>query len=163
MRKPSSLRDALVAALPELQRDPEKLSMFIKSGRVINTGTKSLSWEYRYTLSVLILDYAGHPDAIMAPLLLWARRYQSELFHNHELRDRAIRFDADFLSATTVDLAVEIDLTEPVIARARPDTPGALNLTHPEEPPHPAMVLQAEHWELFIKDEKVAEWNFEPL
>jgi len=160
--KPASLRSALTSALPELLRDPDKLAMFIKAGNIINTGTPALSWQYSYTLSVMVLDYAGHVDAIFAPLLLWLRRHQAEVFDNPERREKAIRFDADFLTASTADVLIEIDLTESVLARPRPDTPGALNLIHPPEPPHPLAILQAEEWEIFIRDEKVAQWHYEP-
>ena len=162
MLKPASLRAALTAALPDLARDPERLVMVIKAGNVINTGTPALSWEYRYTLSIIVLDWAGHADAIIAPLLMWAKRHQSEIFDNPERRERALRFNVDFLSTTTVDLALEIDLTEAVLARPRAGTPGALNLIHKPEPPGPLAILQAEHWEFYIRDEKVAEWDYDP-
>lgn len=162
MLKPASLRDALTAALPELARDPERLVMVIKQGNIINTGTAALSWEYSYTLSIIVLDYAGHADAIIAPLLAWARRHQPDLFDNPERRERALRFNADFLTTTTVDLALDIDLTEAVLARPREGAPGALNLIHKPEPPGPLAILQREHWEFFIRDEKVAEWDYDP-
>ncbi len=162
MLKPASLHAALTAALPELARDPERMTMVIKTGSIINTGTKALSWEYRYTLSLIVLDWSGHADAIIAPLLLWARRNQPELFDNPERRANALRFNVDFLSTTTVDIALEIDLTEAVLARPRDGTPGALNLIHKPEPPGPLDILQNEHWEFFIRDEKVAEWDYDP-
>lgn len=162
MLKPASLRDALTKAVPDLQRDPQKLSLLVKSGSVINTGTRALSWEYRYTLSCIVLDWAGHADALVAPILAWAKHNQPELFDNTEKRANALRFNVDFLSEKTVDIAFEIDLTEAVLARPRQGTPGALNLIHKPEPPSPLAILQAEHWEFFIRDEKVAEWDYEP-
>ena len=54
------------------------------------------------------------------------------------------------------------DLTEAVLARPRDGTPGALNLIHKPEPPGPLDILQAEHWEFFIRGEKVAEWDYDP-
>ena len=162
MHKPASLREALTAALPEIARDPERLVMVVGSGTIINTGTKALSWEYRYTLQVIVLDWASHADAIIAPMLMWAKRNQPELFDNPEKRERALRFNAEFLSTTTVDLALEIDLTEAVLARPREGQPGALNLIHKPEPPYPGAELQAEHWELYIQDKKVGEWDYDP-
>ena len=73
MLKPASLREHLTAALPQLRRDPEKLVVFIAGGGLHSTLTQSLSFEYRYTLRLLLLDYAGHADAVMAPLLIWLR------------------------------------------------------------------------------------------
>lgn len=162
MLKPASLHAALTAALPELARDPERMTMVIKTGSIINTGTKALSWEYSYTLSLILLDWSGHADAIIAPLLLWARRNQPELFDNPERRAKALRFNVDFLSTNTVDIALEIDLTEAVLARPRDGPPGALNLIHKPEPPGPLDILQNERWEFFIRDEKVAQWDYDP-
>ena len=82
MLKPGSLRAHLTAALPELARDPEKLVVLARAGRTICTGTASLSFEYAYTLQVIVLDYAGHADAVVVPLLAWVARNQPELLDN---------------------------------------------------------------------------------
>ncbi len=174
MLKPNSLRAHLTAALPELARDPERLVMLAENGRIIATGTRALSWQYRYTLSVLVLDWAGHADALIAPLLAWAKRHQGELFDNPERRENAIRFDVEYLSTTTVDIALKIELTEDVLARQRPGAAaGALNLIHKDEPPAQPWApwqtgqpvppaAQQEHWEFWIHDDKVAEWDYDP-
>src|SRR5256885_15361231 len=91
MLKPASLRDALVAALPQLQQSPRNIRFTIQRGRVVNTGTPSLSWEYRYTLSLVIADFTGSIDAVTVPLLVWARRHQPDLFDHAERREQAIR------------------------------------------------------------------------
>ena len=82
MLKPAKLRDHLTRALPELARDPEKLVMFVTAGSIQSTLTAALSYEYGYTLRLLFLDYAGHADAVLAPLLIWLREHQSELLDN---------------------------------------------------------------------------------
>ena len=163
MLKPASLHAALTAALPELARDPERMTMVIKKGSIINTGTKALSWEYSYTLSLIVLDWSGHADAIIAPLLLWARRNQPELFDNPERRAQGIRFDAEYLTADTIDLSVELDLTERVIVRQRPGGPdGALEAEHPPEALPVGWSDKPEHWSLWFRDELLAEWDFDP-
>lgn len=163
MDKPSSLRDTLTKALPALKKDPQKLAIFVTGGRVIHTGTDSLSFEYAYTLRALLLDYAGHADAVMAPVVWWMKRNQPELFDNPEKRDRAIRFGVEYLNAKAMDLQIDLELTEAVLSRPRPGGPsGALNLIHKTEPPPPQAILQAEHWELFLRDEKLAEWDYAP-
>ena len=163
MLKPGSLRSHLVAAVPELARDPERLVVMARAGRAITTGTGSLSFEYAYTLQVIVLDYAGHADAVVVPLLAWVARNQSELLDNDELRQKAIRFEAEYLTATTIDLSIEIDLTERVLVRPRPDAPpGALNLFHVPEPPHPVHIDKPEHWSLWLRDEMLAEWDRDP-
>lgn len=163
MEKPSSLRDTLTKALPAVQKDPQKLAIFITGGRIIHTGTDSLSFEYAYTLRALLLDYAGHADAVMAPLVEWMKRNQPEVFDDPAKRARAIRFEAEYLNAKAIDLQIDLELTERVIARQRANGPaGALDLIHPKEPPPPLAILQAEHWEVYLRDELLAEWEYAP-
>ena len=162
MLKPNSLRAALTAALPELARDPERLNMFILGARVHNTGTRTLSFEYRYTLTILVLDYGGHPDAIMAPLLLWARRHQSDIFDNPDKREKAISFDAEFLTPSTADIAISIELTEAVLSRPHPSTAGALQLIHKDEPPPVTWGDKPERWEFWVHDQLVGTWDHDP-
>ena len=40
--------------------------------------------------------------------------------------------------------------------------PGALELHHVPEPPHPAHIDKPEHWSLWLRDEKLAEWDHDP-
>lgn len=162
MLKPGSLRAHLTKALPELKRDPEKLVVIARGGRAICTGTGSLSFEYAYTLQIILLDYAGHADAVIVPLLAWISANQPELLDNEKKRADGIRFDVEYLTDKTVDLQIEVDLTERVLVRPREGTPSGLNVHHVGEPPHPSQILQREHWTLWLRDELLAEWDVEP-
>lgn len=161
MLKPASLREHLTAALPQLRRDPENLVVFITGGGLHSTLTQSLSFEYRYTLRLLLLDYAGHADAVMAPLLIWLRTHQPDLLDNPEKRAKSLRFEAEHLSTTTMDLVLEIDLTERVLARPREGTPGGLNLVHISETKGDGGSTR-EHWSFWLQDEMLAEWDYDP-
>ena len=112
MLKPSSLRDQLTAAVPWFAENPENLTLFINAGRIITTGTGTLSFEYAYTLQVVALGYAGHADALVVPMLEWISRNQPELLDNPDKRDKALRFNVEFLTDITTDIGFEIDLTE---------------------------------------------------
>ena len=57
MNKPNSLRAALTAALPEFARNPDRLHIFIEHGSIAVTAAKSLSFEYAYTLDIVVTDY----------------------------------------------------------------------------------------------------------
>ena len=97
------------------------------------------------------------------PVLAWIARNQPELFDNPERAKQALRFDVEYLTAHTIDLALEIDLTERVLVRQRANAePGALELHHVPEPPHPAHIDKPEHWSLWLRDEKLAEWDHDP-
>lgn len=155
MIKPPSLREHLTAALPELRRDPEKLQVFIDAGQIIATGVPGLSFEYQYSLNIVLLDYAGHPDAVMVPLLAWLAVHQPELLHNPEQRQR-IRFEADLLDGGRVDLSIEIPLTERVGVHPRPE--GGHTVVHYPEPV-PEGFAAGEHWQLYLRDDLLAEWT----
>lgn len=60
MKKPASLRAMLVALMPELARDADRLAMWIEKGRVRSRlGTHGFAWEYQ--LTVLLKEFAGDP------------------------------------------------------------------------------------------------------
>ena len=155
MYKPASLRAFLTAANPELAQDPDRLVVFIDAGNLRATYEPALSFEYAYVLNLVFTDYAGHPDAIMVPLLIWIQGHQSELLANPDNRGR-ISFEADVLANDRVDLSIKIPLTERV--GVHPRSGGGHNVQHYPEP-QLETVLQAQHWQLWLKDELIAEWD----
>ena len=54
MNKPQSLRSALNKAVAYVRDNPDKLHLFVDNGSLVATGASSMSWEYRYTLNVVI-------------------------------------------------------------------------------------------------------------
>jgi hypothetical protein len=156
MNKPASLRSALVTALPDLARNPDSLLVFVDKGAVIGTYAPGLSFEYSYTLNVILTDYAGDPDSVMVPLLMWVRDHQSELLDNVDLRPDGITFEADILGNGACDLSLTLKLTERVMV-AESDG-GRLDIVHVDEPT-PEARLTAKHWRLFLRDDLIAEWE----
>ncbi|CAD7721937.1 hypothetical protein LMG31884_33780 [Xanthomonas hydrangeae] len=131
MIKPASLRAHLVAALPDLARDADRLLVFIDAGSLVSTFQRGLSFEYQYTLNLIVTDYAGHPDSVMLPLLEWVQTNQSELLSNSSRRGD-IAFEADILANDAVDLSIKLPLTERVVVTAK--TGGGYDMTHAPEP-----------------------------
>lgn len=117
MNKPDSLRNLLLEALPDLKISPERLLMFVDEGKVRCTAAASLSFEYSYNLQIILTDYAGHPDDVMVPLLGWLKVNQSELLENLDKSKEGVKFEADLLDRTKVDLSITLPLTERVIVR----------------------------------------------
>ncbi|SOE91868.1 P2 phage tail completion protein R (GpR) [Burkholderia sp. D7] len=117
MNKPDSVRAAIVAAYPALASEPEKLTVFIDNGSIAATGTVSASFEYRYQLHILVLDFAGDADLIMIALIEWARANQPDLVTNADQRASGITFEADILNNATCDLSIKMQLTESVVVR----------------------------------------------
>lgn len=132
MNKPSALRAHLLAAVPELHKNPDRLLVFTDNGTIRSTAAPGLSFEYSYTLNIILTDYAGHPDAVAIPLLAWLLVNQPELLTNLEKGKTAIAFEADVLDNSKVDLSLKLPLTERVIVKKQDD--GSLQVNHPNEP-----------------------------
>lgn len=166
MLKPDSLRAALTAAIADLRTDPKRLSMFIDKGSLRATAAPGLSFEYRYTLQLLLLDFAGHPDQVMVPLIAWLFVHQNELLANPDKSRDGIGFKAELLDSGRVDLEIELALTERVRVQRRQD--GGFDVTHLPEPPiedrYPIPLdadgnAVARLWHLFNGGEEMLRWE----
>jgi len=133
MLKPLEIREIITRSNSYLRQNPDKMQVFIDAGNIRLRGASSLSYEYVYTLRVIVQDFAGHADLIILPLLVYLRTNQPELFENKDKSQNPIRFDIEFLNQECIDIALDIDLTERVIVR--PDgTSGRLRAEHVPEP-----------------------------
>lgn len=132
MIKPASLRAAITAAIPDLIANPDKFLVFADAGNIVATGEPGLSFEYRYTLNLILTDFAGDPDLVMIALLSWVQRHQSDLVNHPEKRVRAITFEVDQLNNNTFDLSIKLPLTESV--RVVIGAEGQPIATHLQEP-----------------------------
>lgn len=159
MNKPDSLREHLLAAVPGLARNPERLLMFIDSGKVRCTAAVSLSFEYAYTLQIILTDFAGHPDSVMLPILGWLRVNQSELLANLDKSADGLVFEADLLDRSKVDLSLTLPLTERVVVKRLDD--GSFDVTHPGEPQYEPYEDQSAV-ALYANGEPLASWQPPP-
>lgn len=156
MWKLQSLRDLITSAVPELARDPERLIVMAADGCAVTTLAAGLSFEYRYTAAITVLDYTGHTDALFVPLLAWVRVHQSDLADDPARR--AIEFTVEHLNTAAVDIGIRVPLTERAVVKPDPDHATRLTITHPAEPALPGDT-PGEHWELWLKAQKLAEWD----
>lgn len=129
MTKIDSLRDLLLRAVPALRANPETLSIFVDRGRVAARAGGSLSFEYRYTLNLVVQEFAGDRDAIIVPVLAWIARYQSDLLARPN--GEPIAFEAELLDATTTDLSLTIELKERVAVERLPG--GGYKIVHVDD------------------------------
>ena len=132
MNKPDSLRAHLLATIAELKHNPDRMLIFIDNGKVRCTAAASLSFEYSFDLQIILTDYAGHPDSVMLPLLGWLSVNQSELLENLDRSAEGIKFEADVLDNSKVDLSIRLPLTERVVVGQ--DADGNTTVKHPGEP-----------------------------
>ncbi|MGW8136847.1 phage tail protein [Sphingomonas zeae] len=112
MKKLDALRDLLVRAVPALAADPSKLAIFVDRGR-IGARAGNLSFEYRYSVNLVIEDYAGDQDAVMVPIIAWIAENQPELLQRQD--GEPFGFESEWLAKDLHDLSITIDLTERVL------------------------------------------------
>lgn len=130
MKKPESLRELLLAAVPHLTASPGSLSLFIDKGRLATRATGNLSFEYRYTLNLVVQDFAGDLDALTVPILAWIAEQQPELLSRGDREPFA--FEAELLDGDLADVSIDLELTERVRVDRRPA--GGVKVTHLDEP-----------------------------
>ena len=136
MKKLNSLRQHLENAIPALQQNPDQMLIFADTGALRSTSAQGLSFEYSYTLNLILTNYAGDLSAIAIPLFDWVRVNQSELMANLSKVQEGIKFEVDVLNNDLVDVAIYVPLTERVIVKRGTD--GALNIEYPDEPQYTA-------------------------
>lgn len=137
MNKPQSLRRALNRAVAHVRDNPDKLHLFVDNGSLVATGAQSMSWEYRYTLNVVIEDFSGDQNLLMAPVLLWLKANQTDAINNPQLRERLFTFEIDILRNDACDISLNLQLTERVLVR----NDGAISTVEAEpEPDEPQQI-----------------------
>lgn len=158
MKKPQLLRDHLTRACPDLATNPEKLTVFVERGSIVHTGTPGLSFEYRYTLNLVVTDWADNPDVLILPTVAWLKVNQPDLFNNPTRREKEFRFEVEVIDHKTADIGVEIDLRESVAVKAETvDGINRLTTRHIGEP----VLAGADPVESTIDLD--AEWRITPL
>ncbi len=115
MKKPDSMRQAISDGLDVLKKNPDTLHLFVDEGLVVSTGVPAPGWEYRYTLNVVVTDYAGDPNLLIAVVCDWLTIHQPDAMNNAELREKLFRFEVDILNNGLCDIALYLALTERVI------------------------------------------------
>jgi hypothetical protein len=132
MNKAATFRQAITAAVPSLNDDPDKLLVFVDNGRINATNADSLSFEYRFVLNAILLDFAGDADTVFVALLAWVKLNQSDLLANDTERKDGITFEVEHLTNSTCDLSIKLALTESVVVGV--DGEGVQQITHVDEP-----------------------------
>jgi hypothetical protein len=134
MNKPQSLRSALTKAVRYVADNPDRLHLFVDNGSLVATSAASISWEYRYTLNVVITDFTGDQNLLMAPVLFWLRDNQPDALQNDAEREKLFSFEVDILGNDRCDLSLNLKLTERVIAREVDGTMEIVAVAEPDVP-----------------------------
>lgn len=150
MKKPADLRAYLTQWVPDLAANPEKLHVFIEKGHIATTYGATRSFEYHYTLQLLITDFAESPDVLIVPLLGWVETNQPDLLLDPVRREKLTAFEAEIIDADKIDIAITLELSERVIVTANPG--GGFVCTHIGEPALPDL-CGTTPWVLYVGGE----------
>lgn len=158
MKKLESLTDWLKRAVPGVKKQPERLVVRADKGKIVCRGGRSLSFEYRYEVTIGVWDLADPTDSLVLPLLAWISVNEPELLFNSQRREE-LTFELEPLNDAVSDLVVRLTLCEAVIVSRTAE--GGLRAEHlPEpadddrfDPPLPAATLLRE---LYLGDDLVA-------
>ncbi|WP_058973328.1 phage tail protein [Type-D symbiont of Plautia stali] len=134
MNKPQSLRSALNKSVPYVAENPDRLHLFVDSGQLVATSAASLSWEYRYTLNIVITDFTGDQNLLMAPVMFWLRENQPDALQNSDQREKLFSFEVDILGNDRCDISMDLKLTERVVATTVDGKTRVEALQEPETP-----------------------------
>lgn len=134
MNKPQSLREALNSAIPYLQQNPDRFHLFVDKGASVGTAAASLSWEYRYTLNVIVTDFTGDQNLLMAAVMYWLRTNQPDALQNPSEREQLCAFEVDILGNGACDISINLKLTERVIAEEVDGVTVVRAVPEPDEP-----------------------------
>ena len=157
MNKPKGLRRLLLQTVPGLRDNPDRLEMYVERGAIGARAGASLSFEYRYTLSLTLQNYAGDIDAVMLPVLAWISEQQPDLLRREDQQPFA--FEAEVQDDDSADIRIDIDLTERV--RVQPRAAGGYDVEHlATDAPVPDRfpgVCGQNLWQLFLRDQLIAQ------
>ncbi|AOF18892.1 phage tail protein [Yersinia enterocolitica] len=153
MLKPDSLRANIMKTVPYIRKSPDCLHVFIDNGVIIATLAPSLSFEYQYTLNLVITDYADNLDLIIVPILHWLRTNQPDIMANPDKRPDGFTFEVDYLDNKLRDISIDLKLTERTIVK---EQEGVFTVTHLDEPVPPEYFVKS--YKVNVDGETVAEW-----
>lgn len=156
MKKPADLRAHLTRWVPDLAANPDKLHLFIEKGRLATKIGTGLGFEYRYTLQIVITDFAESPDVLSVPMLVWIQTNQPDLLLNTMLRDSTFAFEAEIVDHDKIDIALTLELAERVLVR---QVTGGYECEHIGEPPLPDDLSGVRGWQSYLDGEVIATGN----
>lgn len=140
MKKLTDLRAHLLANVPNLKRNPDKLLTFIEDGSIEFWEGPNLSHLYSFPVQLIITDYSGPVDDIILPVLSWLKIREP----GHDPKN-TLRFEAELLKNNSYDIAITVQVTERVIVKA---TDAGLDVEHIL--PEPPMEMDATEWQIIM-------------
>lgn len=150
MNKAASLRRALESACPALAANPDQLLMYIDNGHVA-ARLGGLGFEYRYTVTLVLLDFAANLDTVIVPIIAWLQTHQPSLLQNPDSASKAIRYRSEQLTHSSTDIELQLDLSERVRVTVSDSNATVEHLPEPQL----AEVWDISRLRVYLKDELI--------
>lgn len=132
--KINTLKAAILAALPELKRDPDRVRMWIERGSASSTQTDDRAITSAFQLNVLVVEMASDMHVLFLAVFEWMRVNQPDLMVPGK---EGISFDADILDNSTADILLQIQLDQAVGALCGAKGGYDLQYMPERDPPDP--------------------------
>jgi len=129
MKKPGLLRAAITALLPELARNPDKLAMWVETGRTRATGNAQRGFAWEYNLTLVVEDFTKPPETLFFIVVDWLRTHQPDLLAPNA---EGFPFEVDVIDDKTSDVKITLPLRE--IVTAQSDGAGGWHIEVQPEP-----------------------------
>lgn len=134
MKKLNSIKDTLLKKIPYLGKNPEKLYLFVDDGGIFATNEPSLSYEYIYSLNIILEAFPGDQNVVFAVVGEWVKQHQPDILANPDKRANGIRFEADILNSQSANISIDLKLTERVIVSVQDGKYHVEAVPEPENP-----------------------------
>ncbi len=134
MKKLNSIKDTLLKKIRYLNDNPEKLYLFVDDGGIIATNEPSLSYEYSYSLNIILEAFPGDQNIVFAVVVEWVKQHQPDILANPDKRQNGIRFEADILNNLSANISIDLKLTERVIVTEKDGQYHVDAVPEPENP-----------------------------
>ena len=111
--KLQDLRAYLLARNPHLARNPEQLLTYVENGKIsFHNGGQTGNYSHKYFMpaTVAVTDFRGSADSIIIPVLEWLSVREP----GHD-PDETLSFSTNIIDSSTIDLILNIKITERVI------------------------------------------------
>lgn len=133
MKKPGLLRAAIVALIPEMARDPDRLAMWVEKGNVRATNNRQRGFAWEYDLIVDVENFTGDPAGLFFAVVDWLRDQQPDLL---AANSPGFPFEVDVIDTATVDVKITLPLRE-VVTAERADSAWRLTVADESVPLFP--------------------------
>lgn len=114
MDKLNDLRGYLLAQIPQLERNPEQLLMYIENGKIRFHKSAPQNYSHRYTmpLSIIITDWQGSVDPLVIALCQWLA-VREPGFDPEE----TLSFECEIIAQDKIDVQFTLQISERVIVK----------------------------------------------